>query len=70
MNAVDVVVQQMGRDAVNRLRKGLEQTYFTVRVPCLVTLTCVFGVAATSIHWKGERSGYDGVSEPAESLSS
>lgn len=55
--AVDTVVQQMGYDAVSRLRHVLQRAYLTVSVPLPVALTRVSGVASTSMRRKGERSG-------------
>lgn len=37
-NAVDVVINQLGHDAVNRLRRRLEKASSTVRFSCFVAL--------------------------------
>lgn len=67
VNAVDVVVLQLGQKAVNRLRKGLERAYSTVRVLFPAALTRILGVAASSIRWKDKGSEGDGESELVES---
>lgn len=41
VNAVDAVVLQSGRDAVNRFREQLERVSSIVRQACLVALTRV-----------------------------
>lgn len=60
VNSVGAASQQLGEDALSRLRRGLERTYVTVCAPCHVVLTSVSGAAATSIRWNGEEGGDDG----------
>lgn len=63
---VDAVITHVGHNAVNLLRQGLGRKYWPLRMPCSVALTVVFGMMATNIHWKGDGSGDEGESEPAE----
>lgn len=67
--AIHAVVQQLGYDAVSRLQQRLEMAYSFPRVPCLMALTSVFGAAATSILWKGEKSGEEKESAPSDGWS-
>lgn len=67
VNTIDAVAQQLGYDAVRRLRQGLKRAYSTVRMPCPVALTRFIGVAATIIRWKGDESGNVKKSKLAES---
>lgn len=60
------IVQQLGHDAVSRLRRELETAYSIVHVLCPMALARVFGVAATSIHWKAEECKDQKGSEPGE----
>lgn len=57
VNDAKAVVQQLGYDAVNRLRQGLKRAYSAVLVLCLAALTRLLGVAVTRLPWKGEESG-------------
>lgn len=68
VNTVDSLVQQLGYDAMSRLRQGLERAYSTVRGPYPEASTSVSAVVATSVCWKGEGSWDDGESKPAEGL--
>lgn len=56
ITAADAVVEQLGYDAVARIRPGLERACSAVLVPCLVALTRAFVVAATSFRWKSKES--------------
>lgn len=50
VSAFNAATQQVRYEVVSRIRQGLERAYYTVRVPYLVELTRVSGVAETSIH--------------------
>lgn len=65
-NAIEVVVQRLGYDAVIRLQDLFERAYSTIRVLCLVASTFASGAVETSVHWKNEGSEDDEKSEPAE----
>lgn len=67
VNTVNTVVQEFGHDAGNHLRQRLERAYLRARLPCLVVLTCISGMAATSTSWKSERSGDDEEPKQTES---
>lgn len=69
VDAVDVIVQQLGHDTVSRLQQGPVRLYSDVRVPCPEDVTCVSGASATSIRWKVVRSVDEGGWEQAKGRS-
>lgn len=59
VNDVIAVFQQLGLDALSRLRKWLGRAYSAISLPCSVAFTRVSGVATTTIRWEGVGSGDD-----------
>lgn len=56
VSAVITIVQQLGYDAVSRLRQGTERSYLTERVLYPMSLTNISGAADSRILCKRERS--------------
>lgn len=66
VSTVNAVLQQVGFDAVSRLRKGLEMAHSSVYVLCSVALTRILGVADMIFRYKGGKSRDEKEAEPSE----